>query len=119
MNAGFSLEFLLVGPLVGLLVARLFGRLTWPRALVAGALGSAAFVLLVISIQGGMMGMPRRVYTADAVDGPFRLGWEEYVMVGVSSAIPGTIIGAFLFGLARVGMRIFRGLRGKPPARPA
>jgi hypothetical protein len=119
MNAGFSFEFLLVGPLVGLLIARLFGRLTWPRALLASALGSAAFVLVVVSIQGGMLGMPRRVYTADAVESASRLRLQEYVIAGVGSAVPGAIIGALLFGLSRLGGRLFRGLWGKDPARPA
>lgn len=90
MNAGFSAEVLLVGPLVGLLVARLFGRLTWPRALLASALGSAAFVLLVPSIDRGMLGMPRRVYTAEGAESAFRLSWQEYIVAGVGSALPGT-----------------------------
>jgi hypothetical protein len=119
MNAGFSVEFLFVGPLVGLLVARLFGRLTWPRALLASALGSATYVLLVLAIQDGMIGMPRRIYTAGAADSAFRLSWQEYVVAGFGSAVPGTIFGALLFGLSRLGTRIFRGLRGKEPARPS
>ena len=119
MNAGFSAEYLFVGPLVGLLVARLFGRLTWPRALLASALGSAAFVLLFLGIQGGMIGMPRRTYTAGAADSAFHLSWQEYVIAGAWSAVPGMVIGALLFGLSRLGTRIIRGLRGKGPARPA
>ena len=119
MNAAFSADFLLVGPLVGLLVARLFGRLTWPRALLASVLGSAAFVVLILSVDQGMLGMPRRVYTAEAAATAFRLSWQEYIVAAVGSAVPGTIIGAILFGLSRVGVRLFRGSRGKPPAPPA
>ena len=119
MNAGFSIEFLLVGPLVGLLVARLFGRLTWPRALLASALGSAAFVLLVLGVQGGMIGIPRRIYAAGAADTAFRLSWQEYVVAGVGSTAPGTIVGALLFGLSRLSGRLFRGAREKQPAGPA
>lgn len=56
----FTFVLLFLGPVAGVVLARLTGRLTWSRALV-----TAVICQLLVSLwllQAGLNGMPRRVY---------------------------------------------------------
>ena len=53
---------LFLAPVAGVLLARLTGRLTWRRSVVAAVVGQ--LLLSVWMIGPGLGGMPRRVYSA-------------------------------------------------------
>lgn len=112
---GFSIEFMLLGPLLGLLVARLFGPLTWWRALLGSALGSVAVIVGAMATHHWMVGVPHRLYVEGESGWAFELEWTDYLAAGVAAAIFGLIVGAIVYGLVRLIARIIRGARGHTP----
>jgi hypothetical protein len=56
----FAFVSLFLGPVAGVILARLTGRLTWSRALVAA--GICQLLVSLWLLHPGLSGMPRRVY---------------------------------------------------------
>ena len=110
------LPLILVGPILGLAAARAFGRLTWPRALLASALATAAVVLLTLALTGNLFGMPRRVYRYE--EETSELVRQTYLIAGGFGAILGLFWGAVVYGIIRIGVRLARG-RTRSPVPPA
>jgi hypothetical protein len=110
----FPFALFVIGPLIGMGVARLVGRLTWPRVLLASALATTLLVLVSLAMNDGVLGMPQRIYTSHPPE--LRPGWREYLWMGVPVSLLGVTSGAILFGLGRLVARIGRSsVKTAPP----
>jgi len=100
----FPFVWFVAGPLFGMGVARLFGRLTWPRALIASAAGTVIVVGLALMATHGGIGLPRRIYYTNPAE--LRPTWHDYRWIAAPVALLGLASGAVLFALVRLVVRV-------------